>query len=788
MSTDAQSPVTAKAASLPAGTEACPRPASLLQMTCQVFVTHTSKAAGVVMRAHSATKAATINGALGPADLQAAYGLASASANDGTGETVAIVDAYGDPSIGSDLMGYEHTWATPATSSTPGTPVCANASGIGTTASCLSVFNESGEASPLPNAPTGDNLTWEDETALDVEMTWAICPNCHIDLFQASSPNLSDLGTAENSAVKVSKFVSNSWSGGDFPGESAYDAAYFNHPGEVMDFAVGDYGFGATYPGSSGLVTSVGGTYLTSSSDSRGYSESVWTGQSTGPGTGTGAGCSSGEGKPSWQTDTGCTNRTQNDIAAVADAPDGIDEYSSSGDCNDIFANQCQVYGTSVATPIITAIFALAGSPAQNTYPVSYLYQHAGNTADFNRVTSGKIGTCESSRLYLCDASDSLSNGYNGPTGLGTPNGIGGFENSIPSTTDIVSADNPGTYDLTAGTHITLPAIKAYDSNSSTLTYSQTGLPSGVSMNSATGIISGTLPGNAVNDKITVTVKDGTGASAAIHFSLVAVKAMNGSYHAVAGEVKLVHVNKTCMNDPHNDTHVDAPVATYQCAVSSSQDWTYSMPAGPGQAGRITIHGKCVNILGSTKAGNHLIGLVNCANSSTQLWDLTGYDGEIVNPGTGDCLTDPGSTTTANTQFQAQPCTGISGQTIVPPSSPVTNGIAGKCLAISDGSAISTACSGAASQEVTLGLDGSLQFNGECIYNAGSSALDGTAIKVLKCNEDNYSEEWGISAYGQIENLTTEKCLANPTNSVTNGTKLELEDCYGQQGELWAVS
>jgi len=787
MATDALSPATAKALEVPSGTQACPEPTSLLQMQCQVLIDHKKPAGNTTLLrpATSAVKALAISTALGPPDLRAAYGLGDASTQDGyvsgdtsTPETVAIVDAYGDSHIQSDLTSYRKNWALPA---------CITSTGAG----CLSVFNQNGGTSPLPADPalTSINLSWEDETALDVDMVSAICPNCHIDLFQANSDNISDLGVADDSAAKVSKFVSNSWSGGDFPGENAYDSI-INHPGVAMVFASGDYGFGATWPSSSGLVTSVGGTYLQNASDGVDYTESVWNDQDLPYGTA--AGCSSGEGKPSWQADSGCANRTQNDVAAVADAPGGIDEYSSSGDCNSTGAFgqdfDCATEGTSVATPIITAIYALANpnGPAANTYPVSYLYQ-SGHSADLNQVGSGKDGTCESTRAYLCNAGASLANGYNGPTGLGTPKGITAFTSS--ATANIVSVDNPGNYDLTAGTRVTLPAIKAYDSGSSTLTYSATGLPSGMSIAAGTGVISGTMPSGTVNDTATVTVTDATGASASVHFGFAGAK-MNGSYHAGTGEVDLVHVRNTCMNDPHNNTKVDAAVATYPCAVSSSQDWSYLMPAGPGQTGQISIHGKCAGILGGrNKAGYNLVGLVNCSStSSLQQWDLTGYDGEIVNPAHGLCLTDPNSTTAANTQFDVQPCTGIAGQTLVVPASPVTSGIAGKCLADSGGTAVSTACTGASAQKVTLGLNGSLQFAGYCIYNAASNPNDGTAIKLLKCNNANYSEEWGISAYGQIESLTTEKCLAIPGNSTANGAKLELEDCYGEPGELWAVS
>jgi Ricin-type beta-trefoil lectin domain len=770
----------AKATGLPSGTGGCPVPTSLLQEQCMVLIPH-HKSGGAVLRPRSAAASVvSASTALGPADLQALYGLTSISSTAGTGETVAIVDAYGDTHIQTDLATYRSNWK--------------QAPCAGTGAGCLTVFNQNGSTSSLPKDPASGspNLPWQDETALDVDMVSAICPNCHIDLFEANSASLSDLGAAENSAAKASKFVSNSWGGlGDFPGESTFDGKYFNHPGVVIDFASGDYGFGAGYPASSQLVTSVGGTNLNSDG-----TESVWNGQfPSPPGTGTGAGCSSGEAKPSWQADGGCQNRTENDVAAVADAPFGIDAYSSSGDCNvptgtDPGAfnepNDCAVTGTSASTPIVTAIYALAlpNGPVPNTYPASYLYQ-SGHAADLHTITSGQVGTCESTRLYLCNAADHLGNGYSGPAGWGTANGVAAFASS--ATGNIVSAVNPGTFDLTAGTHVTLPAVKALDSASGqALTYSASGLPSGLTINSA-GSISGTLSATPVNDKVKVTVKDGTGASATISFGIVSVKAMNSAYHAGFGEVKL-DLDGKCMNDGHNDTNVDAPISIYNCQVSSSQDWSYSMPPGPGSAGRISIHGKCLYILGKTNsAGHHLIGLATCANTSTLLWVLTGYAGAIVNPATGDCITDPNSSTTNNTQLTVQPCTITTNQAWTMPASPVTSGIAGKCLAVSGGSAISTGCTTATSQHVTLGLNGSLRIGGECLYNAGGGINAGTAIKEFGCNSSG-TELWGISANGQIQNLLSEKCLAIPGNSTANGAKLALEDCTGQPGEVWAVS
>jgi hypothetical protein len=776
----------ATALGLPAGTQACAVPLSLNQMHCDLFVGH-GKAHSSALRhqlnvAKPATSSVSIINSLGPADLRAAYNLTTASTSDGNGVTVAIVDAYGDPSIATDLAQYRSNWSLPA---------CNTSTGAG----CLTVLNQAGASSPLPAAPTAasGNLTWEDEQALDVEMVSAICPNCHIDLFQANTANVGDLGTAENSAAKVSKFISNSWSGLDYPGESALDNVYFNHPGVVAAFASGDTTPGQPeYPTSSGLVTAVGGTYLQNDSTGTGYTESVWDGQSTGSATGTGSGCSSGEGKPSWQTDTGCGNRTENDVAAVADAPFGIDTYSSSGDCNSdgayAEANDCASYGTSVATPIITAIYALAGTPEANTYPSSYLYQ-PGHAAGLNDVTSGHVGSCESTRLYLCTA----EKGYDGPTGWGTPNGTAAFASTV--TGDIVSVDNPGTYDLQAGIKYSLPAIRAYDSASGhTLTYSATGLPAGLAINSGNGAISGTISATPANAKVKVTVSDGNGGSATISFGIVSVKSLLGSYHAGTGQVQTAPNGSSvrCVNDTRNSTANGTPVDLYGCEnVASETGWSYTPSGAPGLPNTVNIHGRCMYASGNPIRAGAKVGLYQCNSAASEKWYLAGY-GEIVQASSGLCLTDPGSSLANNTQLTVTYCTDGYSQQFVMPASPVTSGIAGKCLAVSAGHAASVTCAVTSSQEVTLAPDGTLRIGGKCLYKTGSSYNNGTAVGTYTCLSYPATgwetEQWAITAYGQIENQQSEKCLAVPNNSTGNGAYLAIEDCTGQPGEVWAVS
>ncbi|MFD7164468.1 S53 family peptidase [Streptomyces violascens] len=325
---------------------------------------------------------------LGPADLQKAYNL---PASGGSGQTVAIVDAQDDPNAESDLAAYRSQY---------GLPACTTANG------CFKKVDQDGGS----NYPTAD-AGWAGEISLDVDMVSAACPQCHILLVEAKSANMDDLGAAVNRAVTLgAKFVSNSYGGGEDASDTTADSKYFNHPGVAITVSSGDSGYGVEYPAASQYVTAVGGTSLKKDSSTRGWSESVW-GSGSG-GNGAGSGCSAYDPKPSWQKDTACAKRAVADVAAVADPATGLavyDTYQASG---------WNVYGgTSASSPIIASVYALAGAPGASSTPSSFPYAHTGS---LNDVTSGANGSCSN---YLCKA----GTGYDGPTGLGTPNGTAAF-------------------------------------------------------------------------------------------------------------------------------------------------------------------------------------------------------------------------------------------------------------------------------------------------------------------------------------------------------------------------
>jgi subtilase family serine protease len=332
----------------------------------------------------------------GPTDLQAAYGLTSAAAANGTGETIAIVDAYNDPNAEADLATYRSYY---------GLPACTTANG------CFKKVSQTGSTTSLPTSDSG----WAEEISLDLDMASAICPKCNILLVEAKSATMANLGTAVNEAVALgAKYVSNSYGGSESSSDTSYDTSYFKHTGVAITVSAGDGGYGAEYPAASQYVTSVGGTALTkAASTTRGWTESVWKTSST---EGTGSGCSAYDPKPTWQTDTGCSKRTISDVSAVADPATGVAVYDSYG----ITAGWYTFGGTSVSSPIIASVYALAGTPSTSSYPAKFPYTAAGTSA-LNDVTSGNNGTCTTS--YLCTA----TTGYDGPTGWGTPEGVTAF-------------------------------------------------------------------------------------------------------------------------------------------------------------------------------------------------------------------------------------------------------------------------------------------------------------------------------------------------------------------------
>jgi len=327
-----------------------------------------------------------------PSDLSSAYKYdlpPVGSAWVWNNQTAAIVVAYDNPNVESDLGAYRSQF---------GLPSCTTANGC-----FVKIDQRGGTAYP------GGRTAWGHEISLDVDMVSAVCADCKILLVEADSNSFADLGSAVDRAAALgADVITNSYGAAEFSGETSYEGHY-NHPGSAITVSSGDGGYGVEFPAASRYVTAVGGTGLTRSATARGWSETAWSGA--------GSGCSAWIPKPTWQTDTACTRRTVADVAAVADPKTGVAVYDSYGSGG---ANWLVFGGTSAASPIIASVYALAGN-GPSTVAGSYPYSHAGPATLFD-VTTGSNGTCRR-KPYLCSARV----GYDGPTGLGTPNGLGAF-------------------------------------------------------------------------------------------------------------------------------------------------------------------------------------------------------------------------------------------------------------------------------------------------------------------------------------------------------------------------
>lgn len=312
-------------------------------------------------------------GGYNPSDLLTAYGLTTA-ASGGNGVTVAIVDAFDDPNAESDLAAYRSQF---------GLAACTTANG------CFTKVKFGRRT----------NIGWAEEESLDVDMVSAICPKCHILLVEAATNSTANLTTAEDYALSHANYASNSWSGNESTNTTS--DSHYQMAGKVVTAATGDSGFNTTaqWPAILPGVIGVGGTSLTSTSP---RVESAWSGA--------GSGCSKVYAKPTFQTNvnTGCTMRAQSDVSAVSDPNTGVSVY-------DTFRQSGWLVfgGTSVATPIIASVYALAG----NTNNATYLYGHSSRLFD---VKTGNNGNCGAP---LCTA----GTGWDGPTGEGSPSGTGAF-------------------------------------------------------------------------------------------------------------------------------------------------------------------------------------------------------------------------------------------------------------------------------------------------------------------------------------------------------------------------
>jgi hypothetical protein len=363
-----------------------------------------------------------------PATMRHAYGVDLAAfgaiAGDGTGQTIAIVDAYSEPTIVSDLAAFDAQFGLPAPPS-------------------FTIINQSGGATlPASDVKGG----WGVETALDVEWAHVIAPNANILLVEASSASRSNLYAAVDTARKFAGVVvvSMSWGGDELSTDASNDAHFLTpsgHEGVTFVASSGDNGAysqsGSTtkivsYPAVSPNVLSVGGTLLTTGAGGAYGSESGW-GNGTSSNTlhGSGGGISNYFSQPSYQSGVvtqSASRRTVPDVALDADPNSGVPIYSSYD--NGSSTPWLQVGGTSLAAPMWAGVIAivdqgraLAGFNSLNSATETLPRIYTLPSSDFHDITSGNNG-------YAAGA------GYDLVTGVGTP-----IVNKV--VTDLVGATTP---------------------------------------------------------------------------------------------------------------------------------------------------------------------------------------------------------------------------------------------------------------------------------------------------------------------------------------------------------
>ena len=476
-------PATASAAGtttvwVPTSVCGAPQPGHMACLA-QKLVKHVVPSSSSVRAAAAKARPALTDGPAGGytgLELAKAYGL---NVNGAASQTVAIVDAFDDPTVLSDLNHFD----------------AANGIAAETSSSFREVFDTPGHATPT--ADPG----WALEITLDVQAVRGLCHKCKILLVEANSDSDADIGHAAAYAAQHARIVSNSYGTPDTdPDATAGVMADYNKPGVAMIAASGDDGWygwdfancnntdcgGAgqspdnapSVPASLNTVVGVGGTALHLTPSGTRAAEQVWNENGQGdifgfnlgePMGASGSGCSTKYGPQRWQSHVsnygslGCgTKRNGVDIAADADPYTGFDIYQNFGNTNCPSFCWETIGGTSLASPLIAAMWALAGGPGSVTYPALSLYGHfratAGSTYD---VTVGGTGLCDWASPVACNAginpnqpgfeldcawnlsgsSDAVlphryqcyaQPGYDGVSGVGTPRGTTVFKPMTP--------------------------------------------------------------------------------------------------------------------------------------------------------------------------------------------------------------------------------------------------------------------------------------------------------------------------------------------------------------------
>jgi subtilase family serine protease len=334
----------------------------------------------------------------GPADLQSAYGLTHAALTRGTGQTVAVVMPYTDPTAEADLAVYRAQY---------GLPSCTTGNG------CFQRLNEKGQPAPLPRHSAG----WAEVTSNTLDMVSAICPNCGIDLVEANDNFFKNFDLAVRTARALASVVDVAWYAPErrFMDEPKYTSPY-NGPGGFVVATGGHDGYTtvAQYPADLPTVTAVGGTTLTRSGNARGWTETAW--GSTVEQEGAGSACSRLFPKPAWQIDKGCPMRMDSDVSIEEDPNPGVATYYTD-------KGPGWVVDSASGAGLISGVVGLAQNGATIGHDYPYTHGSLHDIVGGNNDISNQGCLAGETPKYFCNG----LRGYDGPTGLGTPNGYSSF-------------------------------------------------------------------------------------------------------------------------------------------------------------------------------------------------------------------------------------------------------------------------------------------------------------------------------------------------------------------------
>jgi GH25 family lysozyme M1 (1,4-beta-N-acetylmuramidase) len=463
-------------------------------------------------------------------------------------------------------------------------------------------------------------------------------------------------------------------------------------------------------------------------------------------------------------------------------------EYSPYGD------GDC--YGLTQAQ-MVTWIGQFVGEIQKNIGKPPILYTTAGW---WNECT-GNTTQFAADPLWIADLNSTGSPGPAGGwsswtfwqyTSTGTVNGIpasgntdldyfNGDEAALDQLADPITVSSPGGQAGTDGDPV-WKTVTAADTSGGTLTYTATGLPHGLSINSSTGLISGWLntPGSYT---VTVTASDSHGTNSATFPWQVNPASNTGT----SGHMTLANGGK-CLDDPGFNTADGTRLDIWNCVNQGNENWTVV------QDGTIRVSGTCLDVSGGGTSNGTPVDLHACDGSAAQQWEI-GTAGELINPQSGRCLDDPGWATANGTKLNIWDC--ASGNNLnerwTAPAGPMVSQIAPLCAddkgwSTTNGNTIDVwQCSGGGNQAITVATDGELRVLGKCldIYRAGTAS--GTPLDLYSCNVQAANQQWRIQSDGTVRNPASGRCLDDPSGGTTNGTRLVIQDCSGAAGESWHI-